>query len=383
MSAMNKPTNVAGVHSRQALRILFLRPELNRYGVTKSMMYLAQGLIGLGHVVTCTSESESDMAREWTSLGATHFSLPLKSARRSLLSLLRIIAGLRRVVKREGVQIIHSHHRWTTFVASLLKRVLRTPVVSTYHGIHQGKEALSLWGERVICVSEDARRHLVAHFGVEPAKTVVIFNGINPASFRGLHAPLNSGSRSGNGKSPCLTNVAQLIAVKGQQTLLNAMPYILARHPQARLKLVGRGPMEAELRRMASDLKIAAAVEFLGELADVRPVLAETDVFVMASVSEGMPMALLEALAAGVPAVATAVGGIPQILRHRETGCLVPVGDADRLATEIDFVLTHPLEKARMQRQGCTLVEREFSTEIMAGRTESVYREVIHQWKGR
>jgi glycosyltransferase involved in cell wall biosynthesis len=130
------------------------------------------------------------------------------------------------MVKCEQVQLIHSHHRWSSFLANVAKAWMRVPVVTTCHAIHQGKKALSLWGEKVICVSENARCDLIENFGVSPGRTVVIANGVNTGFYRNLRSPIAPVQGFGLDSSPCLTNVAQLMAVKGQRTLLEAMPSV-------------------------------------------------------------------------------------------------------------------------------------------------------------
>ena len=366
----NTPSNAKA----SKLRILFARPELNRYGATRAMLNLGRGLRALGHEVVWASDSSPDIARELAAEGFRHHVLPLDVPRGSPILALRATWALARVVRGEAIDCIHSRHRWTNFLVGLGRPLIRRPLISTYNGIHQGNRRFCFWGQKVICVSEDCRRHLVQYFGVPSEKAVVILNGVDtdrwsPARRRdGGAAP---------GRRPLLVSVGALLGVKDQQSMIRALPLVRSCFEGATLKCAGDGPLRAELARLANDLGVGGAVELLGEVSDTRGLLAEADVFLMTSRSEGLPNALLEAMAAGVPAVVTEAGGMREIVRHRDTGCTVPVGDHVRLAEEICFLLSNPDAAEAIGREARSLIEREFSIARMARQVESVYREAL------
>jgi len=369
--------NTPGNAKASRLRILFARPELNRYGATRAMLNLGRGLRALGHEVVWASDSSPEIAKELAAEGFRHHVLPLRVPRTLPILALRATWALARVIRSEAIDCVHSRHRWTNFMIGLGGPLIRRPLVSTYNGIHEGKRKFCYWGERVICVSEDCRRHLVEYFGVPPEKAVVILNGVDtdrwsPARRRGgwdVGAP--------PGRRPVLVSVGQLRDVKDQQTMIRALPLVRSRFGGATLKCAGDGPLRAELARLADDLGVGGSVELLGEVSDTRGILAEADVFLMTSRSEGLPNALLEAMAAGVPAVVTEAGGMREIVRHRKNGCAVPVGDHVRLADEICFLLSNPDAAEGIRREARSLIEREFSIARMARQVECVYRQAL------
>jgi glycosyltransferase involved in cell wall biosynthesis len=365
---------------RDQLRILFLFPGLNCYGVAKSMLTLSRELVARGHSVYCGSEASGETAAEWVSHGIRHIPMPLNALRRSPIAAAAAAILLVRTVRRERVHLVHSHHRRTSLLASLVGPMTRRPLITTSHGRLHGRKWLSCWGSRVICVSEDAREHMIEHFGASRERTVVIHNGIDVSTWRNLRAGAAKPSPHAAPRPVYLANIAKLSEEKDQATLLRAMPSILGTFPRARLRLVGAGRLKPELKLTAQRLGIEEAVDFVGEVGDVRPILELTDVFVLCSTTEGLPMSLLEAMAAGVSVVVTEVGGMPRLVRHRSTGCLAPAGDAHRLAEEICFVLSNPDEAEAMRRRGQALVEREFSAARMAREVESVYRDVLAEW---
>lgn len=347
------------------------------------MLNLSRGLRALGHEVVWASDSSPEIAKELAAEGFRHHVLPLRVPRTFPILALRATWALARVVRSEAIDCVHSRHRWTNFMIGLGAPLIRKPLVTTYNAIHQGKRPFCFWGERVICVSEDCRRHLVDYFGVRPEKAVVILNGVDTDRWRPARRRGGWDVGAPPGRRPVLVSVGQLHDVKDPRTMIRALPLVRSRFRGATLKCVGDGPLRSELIRLADDLGVGGSVELLGEVSDTRDILAEADVFLMPSRSEGLPNALLEAMAAGVPAVVTEAGGMCEIVRHRKTGCTVPVGDHVRLAEEICFLLSNPAAAEAIWREARSLIEREFSIERMARRVECVYREALASFARR
>lgn len=176
--------------------------------------------------------------------------------------------------------------------------------------------------------------------------------------------------------------VANLRPEKGHDTLLAAAPRILAHFPDATFTLAGDGPRRAPLEALARELGVASRVRFLGECRDVAPVLAEGDLFVLPSRSEAFPNALIEAMAAGLPVVATDVGGIPEVVRPGDNGQLVPPDDPGALAGAVMALMDDPETAARLGRSAREDVERHYSIDRMVRRFEDLYLTEIelHVW---
>jgi glycosyltransferase involved in cell wall biosynthesis len=168
----------------------------------------------------------------------------------------------------------------------------------------------------------------------------VVLQGIDASQFRVTpERRAESRGRLGLGDEPVVGTVGNLTAKKDHRTLLAAFAELRDSYPSARLLVVGTGPLEAELREFTALLGLAEAVTFLGMRDDVGDVLAALDVFVLSSTHEGLPIALLEALAAGLPCVVTAVGGIPEVLQDGREGYLVPAGDPSAMVVAIGKVV--------------------------------------------
>jgi glycosyltransferase involved in cell wall biosynthesis len=170
---------------------------------------------------------------------------------------------------------------------------------------------------------------------------------------------------------PLVGNVARLAEQKGHRDLIAAAPQVLEGHPDIRFVVAGEGELRDELEALAAPL--GDRFSFLGPRDDVPDVLASLDVFAFPSRFEGLCLAVIEAQAAGVPVVATPVGGIRETVREGETGWLVPLHDVDALAERISWCLEHPDEARAVAQEGQRRVREQFSVERMVEETLALY----------
>ena len=177
-------------------------------------------------------------------------------------------------------------------------------------------------------------------------------------------------------QSVLIGTVGRLLPVKAHDDFLRAARLILERQPDARFIIVGDGPLQCDLRRLAEQLGIEAQVAFLGSRTDVYDFIAAMDVFVLPSLSEGMPMALLEAMTLGTPVVATSVGGVPEIVAHRASGLLVPARDPQALANACLALAENRLWALTMAARARRVVEEGFSRETNGRAVMNLYRAV-------
>jgi glycosyltransferase involved in cell wall biosynthesis len=152
---------------------------------------------------------------------------------------------------------------------------------------------------------------------------------------------------------------------------------VIQAHPSTGFVIVGRGDEERALRELAAASSSADRIHFLGERSDVTEILAASDLFVLPSLNEGLSLAMLEAMAIGVPVVATAVGGASDILTPGQTGWLVPPGDPDALAEAVLEALEQPERARQFAERAREMVETEFSIETHAQRLESLYQQIL------
>lgn len=234
--------------------------------------------------------------------------------------------------------------------------------------------------DHVIAVSE-AQRETYERVGVPPERLTTVLNGIRPRG-RGIG---RGAARTLLGLRPdqlVVLNVGRLIAQKGQRYLLDAVPGLAASFPDLAVVVLGQGPLHEQLRAQAAALGIAQRVHLPGYRADARLLLDAADVFVLPSLQEGMPLAALEAMDAGLPVVATRVIGTSEVVADRQTGRLVPARDPEALAVALAELLGDPQLRARYARAGRERYLEHFTNARMAAETAAVYGAVLAAAEG-
>jgi glycosyltransferase involved in cell wall biosynthesis len=294
--------------------------------------------------------------------------LPLASVRRAI-SPLRDLAGLVelvRLLRRERPDILHANSSKAGILGRLAAALTRVPIrIFTVHGwafsAHSGLASrLYLWADRLmsplttvtICVSDYSRAKGLEARTCTAERTVVIPNAVEIP-------PATPAGRDRN--PPVLVAVGRLKAPKDFLTLVRALA--LLRPGFGRALIVGEGPDRPELEAEIQRLEIGDRVHLLGERRDVLELLADADLFVLSSASEGMPVSVLEAMAAGLPVVGSRVGGVPELVVEGETGLLVEPGDPDELAAAIDRLLDDPQLRRRLGEAGRARAQGRFALE--------------------
>ena len=286
------------------------------------------------------------------------------------------------LLRERQVALIHAHEFGANTWGTMAGRLAGRPVVATVHGRSYYAESprrrlayrVVSRAATMVAVSDDVRRFVVESTGVSPRRVRVVHNGI------GTPAPVSSEARAMvrtelgilDGEQ-VVTVVGSLYPVKGHRYLLEAAPQILTLCPSTVFLFAGRGDCEAELRAQARSLGLEARVRFLGLRQDVPALLALADVFVQPSLSEGLSIAILEAMAAARPVVTTRVGGNPELVVDGETGLMVEAANASALAAAVTRVLSDAGEARRFGDRGRERVQTRFSTGAMVKDYEAIY----------
>jgi len=287
-----------------------------------------------------------------------------------------------RLLRRERVALIHAHEFSAILCGWIVATLAGVPFVATVHGKNYFWEKLrrrvayrfvSRQGTMVV-VSHDLKRFVCDKVGVAEKRVQVIYNGVAPAQTVSDEEVRKCKSELGvSGCYPLLGVVGSLYPVKGHRFFLEAMPELLRRWPQARLLVIGRGELDVALKEQVKQLAIGANVHFLGMRQDVPRLLSVLDAFVLPSLSEGLSLALLEAMASGKPVVATLVGGNPELIDHGRTGFLVQPEDARDLAANLVKLLSDPGMMQQFGRQAAKRVRQHFSMGQMVDRYRDLY----------
>ncbi len=291
------------------------------------------------------------------------------------------VARLVRFIRDEGIGIVHAQDLNTNVLGALAARLANVPSVVTR--VDLGHLVAGYRGRLLALAARQADRVLVNALcirevairdGVRPDRVVVVRNGVDLLELDRAARRQPDPPTPEAGAIVCVANMHH--PVKGQTDLLHAMREVLRVHPDARLVLVGDGARRPLVERCARQLGIAEHCQFLGHRRDVAAILARARVAVSPSHAEGISNAILEAMAARLPVVATAVGGTPEIVRDGDNGFLVPPGAPAALAPRILELLDDPPLRARMGARGRKIVEREFSLEQMRAGYDALYEDL-------
>jgi glycosyltransferase involved in cell wall biosynthesis len=297
------------------------------------------------------------------------------------------IAAVRELTARTGADVVHAHGFKADVYAFLALRQQGVPLVSTCHTWYDTDWLVTLYGRldrvvlrrfaRVAAVSDEVRQQLLRS-GVRDENIGLVRNGIDLRPYAGAPASLRKGA-----EAPIVGLIGRLASSKGVDLFLLAAERVLAKLPGARFVIVGEGPDREKLERLIDELNLRESVAMLGHRDDMPSVLASLDIMVSASRQEGLPMAILEGMASGLPLVATAVGEVPTVVRDNHSGLLVPPENVDALADAITRLLRDPSERTRLGASARQLVRDEYSAERMAADYLSLYDEAIAIVPGR
>ena len=294
---------------------------------------------------------------------------------------LSAVARLARLVRNEGVGLVHTHSSVDGWVGGLAARIARVPVVRTRHvsiRIRRRLNPVYRWLADRVITSGEAIRSIVVASGVPAARVVAVPAGVDLAEMDHAGKAPDALRRSLGRARPVIGSVAMLRGSKGHAHLLDAFAMVRERWPTARLLLVGDGIRRRWVEGLARERGLGDAVVFTGFRSDVPDLLRIMDCFVLASTrTEGVPQSLLQAFAARVPAVASSVGGIPEVVTDKETGILVAPEDAAALARGIEAVLDDPAGASQRAAAARRLVEERFSHATSVGRLLAIYESLL------
>jgi glycosyltransferase involved in cell wall biosynthesis len=344
---------------------------------------MSSWLAGQGHTVTVVVGGEGVYCDELARRSISFRSCQLLQRPVNLGHDLLAVRELRRIFRDESPDLISLHSAKAGILGRLAAAGLQSAVLFTAHGwsftdgipkkkafvYRAGERLVANLADRIITVSE-YDRSLALRFGVgHPDKIIAIHNAMHDVNERANVGENDAATR--------IVMVARLDDQKDHRTLFHALSGIMDRSWE--LGLVGDGPLESELQALAVEVGIEERVNFLGLRSDVAKIMSKAHIFVLASNWEGFPRSILEAMRAGLPIIASDVGGVSEAIQHGETGYVVGAQDFSALRSRIISLLEHPEERVRMGDNARASFEELFMFNRMATETLAVYQSVLEQ----
>lgn len=297
-----------------------------------------------------------------------------------------VVPALVDLIRRERIDLVHSHLYHANFYGRLAARKAGVPAVASIHNTytkHKWHRQLVNWylarhTAALIAGSEEIKKDVVRYDHVPEALVDVIPNSVDLTRSLSIVSREQARERLGVPEgSIVLGTVGRLEEQKGHRYLIEALAQLRQGGVDACLLLVGDGREAQSLKNLSASLGLGPHMQFLGTRSDLGDLFRAMDLFIMPSLWEGLSLAMLSAMAAGLPVVATAVGGVRQVLGEDEYGFTVPAADAGALASKIRVCLEEPTETARMGEKGKRLIFENFSDEAMVRRLEMAYARVL------
>lgn len=369
------------------MRILHIEAGRHLYGGARQVLYLLQGLKARGHenLLVCPLGSAiAERAAPFAEIQALPLGGDLDVG---------LIGRLLALIRTSQPDLIHLHsRRGADLWGGIAGRLGRLPVVLTRRVDNPERHWLvplkyRLY-DRVIAISQGISEVLL-DCGVPQERLRVVRSAIAPPVFENTAAPAHLHPARPEGTNGLRTRlglaeddlvigmIAQLIPRKGHRVLFAALPELIRAFPRLQVLCFGQGPLFASLAQEIADRGLERHVRLMGFHPELPELLPAFDLLVHPALMEGLGIALLEAAAAGLPIVASRVGGIPEAVRHGLNGLLVPPGDPQALAAAIAELLQDPERRRALGQAGQDLVAREFSVEAMVEGNLAVYRELI------
>ena len=381
-----------------SVRVLHLITRLTLGGSSENTIASCVALNRAGYDCTlATSFRESDAASlaDARRRGCRIVDVPAMGREVAPLADLTALAQLVRLIRRERPAVVHTHTSKAGFVGRLAAVVARAPaVIHQPHGhIFYGyygprrtavfaalERRAARWTDRIITLTDRGATEHLAHGIGRAERYVTVPSGVPTAELRAA-APTRDEARARLGldvDAIVIVGLGRLMPIKGFDLLVRALPIVVSQVPPARILLVGEGAERAHLERIAASLGVAGCLRLTGQTTAVAPYLAAADVVAVPSRNEGMGRVIVEAMALGRPVVATAVGGIPDVVTDGECGRLVEPEDVDALAAALiefgrDPALRRKLGEAATQRA------ESFSTAVARQKLLAVYAALLRE----
>jgi glycosyltransferase involved in cell wall biosynthesis len=301
-----------------------------------------------------------------------------------------IVRDLYRLMKQKNIHIVRTHRYRANLYGRLAALLSGVPVkiISLHDNYRKDlrlerrivNKILLKATDKIVAVSESIRKDIIKYDGIDSSKILVIPNGIDTERFNpeGNFADIRKGF-SIKESDIVLGFVGRVVPTKGLEYLIDALPFLKKEFKNIKLLITGEGSTMERLKKKAKENNVHDSIIFTGKRRDIPDILSCTDIFVMPSVAEGLPNALLEAMAMGKPIVATEVGGIPEVIKNRHSGFLVPPRNPEALATAIKDLISNEQLAAKMGQAARHIVLDNFSIWSIAQKWQTLYLSILRE----
>lgn len=345
-------------------------------GQERRILSESVGMQNRGHRITIATGANCWIAGEARRLGLAVEICPMRGK-----ADFKAIRALVSFCRREHVDVIHTHSGIDSWVGGIAAKFAKVPAVRTRHLFlplkYNPVNFVHYLFDRFFALGETMRRMLVDECGFPAEKVLNIPTGIDFSTFVPRFSRQESRSALGVGDGVFVVlTVAVIRGVKRHDVALRAFKLLHGQYANSLFLIAGEGPMRREMEQLSAELGLADSVRFLGHRTDIADLLHASDVMLLTSRSEAQSQALTQSIGLGVPVVATAVGGVPEVVLHEQTGLLVPPDDPSATAEALLRIANDPAFAKSLGELGKQHALRHYSLTAMLDKTEAVYQEL-------
>jgi glycosyltransferase involved in cell wall biosynthesis len=374
------------------IKIIFVITGTGVGGAEKMLYHTIKGLNPERYTARlCSLKKKGEFACRLEEEGLEVYSLNMRNETtlEGWLTSIRALVLLVRYFMKERPAIVHSFLFSANILARIAGYLTGVPVIISSVRVMGGEQkwhhfidrVTAFMADHVVAVSDGVKEHVVRNAHLPERKVSTIYNGVVVGNIAAIDASALMNDIGLKAAERILIAAGRLHRQKGYDLLLQALSVVQESFPGVKLLILGEGEEEKSLKKLAHSLELSEKVLFLGLRSDVDRLLHCSEIFVLSSRWEGFPNVLLEAMAAGKPVVATAVGGVQELVVDQLTGILVPPQDATALADAIMLLLSDKKRALAMGASGWERVLQRFSMDAMLSKTESLYHELLARKK--
>lgn len=343
---------------RKEMNILFFTRTMKLGGTENVILQLCEVMKeNANKIVVCSSGGvNTDKLKE---MGIKHYTIP-DIEKKNLLVILKVLTTLLKILKRERITIVHTHHRMAAFYSRILLFITNFTFINTSHNTFYNKKRLTKFAYKkanLIAVGNKVKENLCDFFGLPDSQITVIYNSTIP--FNGNITPIEKLTKYRQDGYFLVGNIGRLSEQKGMEFFIKAVPSILRKCKNVKFFIVGDGELRNKLKSLISELSLHEDVFLLGYRNDIQNIMSQLDLIVLSSLWEGLPLTPLEAFSVGKTIVATSVDGTVEIVQDGVNGLLVQPEDAQQIADNVlKLVKQEELRKSMEQSAYVTYCEK-------------------------
>jgi len=362
------------------MKVLQVLPELNVGGVETGTLDLSKYLVRLGHKSVVVSAG-GPLVKELESAGGKHYTLPVN--KKSIFSIFKLIPELAEIIKKEEIDIVHARSRVPAWIAFFACRRTKAVFITTCHGYYKKHLFSSVmgWSKRVIVLSNVIARHMIEDFLVPHERIRLVPRSVDLEKFK-FYDPKEKRKEVFN-----VGIIGRITPLKGHLHFIKAMARISRFVPRLKIWIVGEAPAskeayKEEIEVLVRRLGLWHCTQFLGTQRDIPGILAHLDLLVLATTThEAFGRVVIEAMAAGVPVVATKVGGVIDIIEDGKDGFLVPPADHKSMSEAVMRIYNDTELAREFALNAYAKVKEKYNVELMIKNTLEVYKDALSNFK--